>query len=90
MKAEDIKPLKRQPTDGAFQMENINGEANFKTVKIAKGAKLFNDLDSVVTDFARVGRYECLRDEQQQAAWRIYLAHLYHQEACAALDRLFP
>ena len=33
-------------------MENINGEANFKTVKIAKGAKLFNDLDSVVTDFA--------------------------------------
>ena len=38
----------------AFQMENINGEANFKTVKIAKGAKLFNDLDSVVTDFAPV------------------------------------
>ena len=53
MKAEDIKPLKdaTQQT-GAFQMENINGEANFKTVKIAKGAKLFNDLDSVVTDFA--------------------------------------
>lgn len=37
---------------GAFQMENINGETNFKTVKIAKGAKLFSDLDSVVTDFA--------------------------------------
>lgn len=53
IKAEDIKPLKdaTQQT-GAFQMENINGEANFKTVKIAKGAKLFNDLDSVVTDFA--------------------------------------
>lgn len=34
MKAEDIKPLKdaTQQT-GAFQMENINGEANFKTVK---------------------------------------------------------
>ena len=39
---------------------------------------------------SKPGRYECLRDEQQQAAWRIYLAHLYHQEACAALDRLFP
>ena len=37
MKAEDIKPLKdaTQQT-GAFRMENINGEANFKTVKIAK------------------------------------------------------
>ena len=53
MKAEDIKPLKDATQQkGAFQMENINGETNFKTVKIAKGAKLFNDLDSVVTDFA--------------------------------------
>lgn len=53
MKAEDIKPLKDATQQkGAFQMENINGEANFKMVKIAKGAKLFSDLDSVVTDFA--------------------------------------
>lgn len=53
MKAEDIKPLKDATQQkGAFQMENINGETNFKTVKIAKGAKLFCDLDSVVTDFA--------------------------------------
>lgn len=53
MKAEDIKPLKDATQQkGAFLMENINGETNFKTVKIAKGAKLFNDLDSVVTDFA--------------------------------------
>lgn len=53
MKAEDIKPLKDVTLQkGAFQMENINGEANFKTVKIAKGAKLFSDLDSIVTDFA--------------------------------------
>ena len=53
MKAEDIKPLKDAGVQkGAFLMENINGEANFKMVKIAKGAKLFSDLDSVVTDFA--------------------------------------
>lgn len=53
MKVEDIKPLKDATQQkGAFQMENINGEANFKTVKIAKGAKLFSDLDSIVTDFA--------------------------------------
>lgn len=53
MKAEDIKPLKDATQQkGAFLMENINGETNFKTVKIAKGAKLFSDLDSVVTDFA--------------------------------------
>ena len=53
MKAEDIKPLKDVTLQkGAFQMENINGEANFKTVKIAKGARLFSDLDSVVTDLA--------------------------------------
>ena len=53
MKAEDIKPLKDATQQkGAFLMENINGETNFKTVKIAKGARLFSDLDSVVTDFA--------------------------------------
>lgn len=42
MKAEIIKPLK----NATVAMEG------YQTVEIAKGAKLFSDLDSVVTDFA--------------------------------------
>ncbi len=42
MKAEVIKPLK----DANIEMQGL------KTVKIEKGARLFSDLDSVVTDFA--------------------------------------
>lgn len=42
MKAEVIKPLK----DANIEMQGL------KAVKIEKGARLFSDLDSVVTDFA--------------------------------------
>ena len=56
VKAEVIKPLKdaANPKD-VFLMLSVNGYGGsdaIQTVKIAKGAKLFNDLDSVVTDFA--------------------------------------
>ena len=56
VKAEVIKPLKDAANaKDAFQMLSVNGNGGndaIQTVKIAKGAKLFNDLDSVVTDFA--------------------------------------
>lgn len=91
MKAEDIKPLKDATQQkGAFLMENINGETNFKTVKIAKGAKLFSDLDSVVTDFAPelAGMNAYVMNSSKQRGESTSLT--FTTKACATPDRLFP